>query len=343
MHTTPKRSSASFSERIYRLLLLAYPAEFRHIYQHEMVQTFRACQRSALHQHGKWGMASMWSFLLRDLATTVVIEHYKTFITQCKRFFSLDQKEYATMTTSFTFHVGQRTDIGRQRKNNEDSLTSVIPQDIETLAKRGALFVVSDGLGGHDNGELASNLAVRTVSESYYQDETTDVSQSLRHAIQQANAAVHRAGNGMGTTCVAAVLLGDTAYVANVGDSRAYLIRNGQFKQISQDHSIVADELRAGLITKEQARNHPQRNIITRCLGTEDTVEVDTFTEPVQAGDLLLLCTDGLNALVTDEELTHIVQTMQPTESASQLINRANEEGGPDNITAIVVQLAPAA
>lgn len=342
MVATPKRS-VSFSERLYRLLLLAYPAEFRRIYRQEMIQTFRECQREALHRQGARGMASLWSFLLRDLATTIVIEHYKTFITQWKRFFSLDEQEYATMTTPFTFHVGQRTDIGRQRKSNEDSLTSVIPQDPQVLAKRGALFVVSDGLGGHNNGEVASELAIRTVSESYYQDENTDVAQSLRDAIQKANVAIYQAGNDMGTTCVAIVLLGDTAYVANVGDSRAYLIRNGQFKQISRDHSIVADELRAGLITQEQARNHPQRNIITRCLGTKDSVEVDTFTEPVQEGDLLLLCTDGLNTLLTDEELARIVQASQPAESASQLIERANEEGGPDNITVIVVQLAPAA
>ncbi len=210
------------------------------------------------------------------------------------------------------------------------------------VAKRGALFVVSDGLGGHNNGEVASRLAVNTISEIYYQNEQNSIQDSLRLAIQQANTAIHKAGNGMGTTCVVAVLQGDTVYVANVGDSRAYLVRDGQFRQLSQDHSVVADELRAGLITKEQARHHPQLNVITRCLGTEDTVEVDTFAEPVQEGDLLLLCTDGLTNLVDDEELVKIVHDFQPAESVYQLINRANEEGGPDNITAIVVQVSPA-
>ena len=342
MATMPRRST-TLSERLYRLLLLAYPAEFRHMYYQEMVQTFRECRRTALRQHGAWGMASLWNFLLRDLATTVVIEHYKTFVTQWKRFFSLDEKEYATMATPFTFHVGQRTDIGRHRKNNEDGLTSIIPEDQKLLAKRGALFLVSDGLGGHNNGEVASQLAIRTISDSYYQDTNDDIAQSLREAIQKANTAIHQAGNGMGTTCVAVVLLGDTAYVANVGDSRAYLIRNGQLKQISRDHSVVAEELRAGLITQEQARNHPQRNMITRCLGTDEAVEVDTFSEPVQEGDLLLLCTDGLTALISDDEIQRIVAQSAPQQSVSHLIERANEEGGPDNITAIVVQVAPAA
>ena len=139
---------------------------------------------------------------------------------------------------------------------------------------------------------------------------------------------------------MAAVLQGDTAYIANVGDSRAYIVRNGSVKQISQDHSIVADEMRAGLITADQARNHPQRNIITRCLGTKTEVEVDIFSEKVQEGDLLVLCTDGLSAVVTDEELGAILRQFQPQESAYQLIERANEQGGPDNITAIVVQVS---
>jgi len=342
--TTIPNQSVSLSERLYQLLILFYPKEFRQMYRRDMLQTFRDCQRAARQQHGKQGVARLWSFLLRDLVTTIPGEHYKTFITQWKRLFSLEQKEYATMTTGFQFNltIGQHTDIGRQRKNNEDSLLAIVPEDPEVLAKKGALFVVSDGLGGHNNGEVASTLAIRTINASYYQDGQENIPDALRLAIQKANMAIHQAGNGMGTTCVVAVLQGDTVYIANVGDSRAYLVRDGQLRQLSQDHSIVADELRAGLITKEQARHHPQLNIITRCLGTEDNVEVDTFAEPVQEGDLLLLCTDGLTNLVDDEELVKIVHDFQPAESVYQLINRANEQGGPDNITAIVVQVSPA-
>ncbi len=346
MEAAPKpKHFVSLSERLYRLLLLSYPKKFRQIYGREMLLTFRDCRREALLQYGAQGIAHLWGFMLRDLAATVVIEHYKTFVTQWKRFLGLEEKEYATLFTPFKFslNVGQRTDIGRQRKSNEDNMTTIIPEDPEVLGKRGALFVVSDGLGGHDKGEVASELAVRSISEAYYQDVDDNVEQSLRQAIQRANTAIHQRGNGMGTTCVVAVLQGDTVFVANVGDSRAYLIRDGQLKQISRDHSIVAEELRAGLITKEQARHHPQINIITRCLGAKDDVEVDTFAEPVQEGDLLLLCTDGLTNQLTDEELTKIVHELQPTESVQQLIERANEQGGPDNITAIVVQVASVA
>ncbi len=343
MEVTPKpRRFVSLSERLYRLLLISYPKKFRQTYSREMLLAFRDCRREELREYGSQGIVHLWGFILRDLAITVVFEHYKTFITQLKRFFGLEEKEYSTLFTPFKFslNVGQRTDIGRQRKNNEDNMTTIIPEDPEVLGKRGALFVVSDGLGGHEKGEVASELAVRSISESYYQDENDDVEQSLRQAIQRANTAIHQLGKGMGTTCVVAVLQGDTAFIANVGDSRAYLVRDGQLTQISQDHSIVAEEVRAGLITKEQARHHPQNNIITRCLGEKDDVEVDTFAEPVQEGDLLLLCTDGLTNQLTDEELAKIVHEFQPTESVQQLIQRANEQGGPDNITAIVVQVA---
>ena len=345
MKAKPERA-VSLSERLYRLLILLYPKEFRQVYSRDMLLAFRDFQRESHQQRNEhWNDLRFWSFLLRDLSTTIPDEHYKTFITQWKRLFSLEQKEYATMATGFPFHltVGQHTDIGRQRKNNEDSLLAIVPEDSAVLAKKGALFVVSDGLGGHNNGEVASNLAVRTINEKYYEDTQESIPDALRFAIKQANAAIHQAGNGMGTTCVVAVLQGDTVYIANVGDSRAYLVRAGQLRQLSRDHSFVADELRAGLITKEQARHHPQLNVITRCLGTEDDVEVDTFAEPVQEGDHLLLCTDGLTNLVDEEELVKIVHDFQPAQSVAQLINRANEEGGPDNITAIVVQVSPAA
>ena len=344
MNATPEHS-ISLSECLYRLLILFYPKEFRQVYSKEMLQTFRDCQRANHQTYGIGNSAQLWGFLLRDLVISIPFEHYKTFITQWKRLFSLESKEYATMATGFPFHltVGQHTDIGRQRKNNEDSLLAIVPEDSEILAKKGALFVVSDGLGGHENGEIASTLAVRTINEKYYEDTQDSIPDALRLAIQQANAEIHQAGKEMGTTCVVAVLQGDTVHIANVGDSRAYLERAGQLRQLSRDHSIVADELRAGLITKEQARHHPQLNVITRCLGTDNTVEVDTFSESVQDGDRLLLCTDGLTNLVEEEELARIVQQFQPAESVNQLILRANEEGGPDNITAIVVQVSPAA
>ena len=145
--------------------------------------------------------------------------------------------------------------------------------------------------------------------------------------------------SGMGTTCVAAVLRGNMAYIANVGDSRAYIVRGGQVKQVSQDHSWVAEQVRAGLLTEDQARTHAQRNVITRCLGTQADVEIDVFPEPIEENDALVLCTDGLSGLVTDDEIRRIVNQSGPQESVYHLVERANENGGPDNITAIVVSV----
>src|SRR5216684_4674925 len=219
----------------------------------------------------------------------------------------------------------------------------VIPKDQQVMTKKGALFIVADGMGGHAAGEVASEIAVDTVSNVYYQDDSDDVAVSLLHAIRRANASIYQRAaenmlrTGMGTTCVAAVLRGNMAYIANVGDSRAYLLRGSQVKQVSQDHSWVAEQVRAGLLTEDQARTHAQRNVITRCLGTQAEVDIDVFQEELKEGDSLVLCSDGLSGLVSDEELLRIVDQFVPQESVYHLVERANENGGPDNITAIVV------
>src|SRR5256884_8152646 len=241
--------------------------------------------------------------------------------------------------------VAQLTDVGRKREHNEDNMAYVIPKDPQVMAKKGALFIVADGMGGHAAGEVASEIAVDTVSNVYYQDDSDDVAYSLLHAIKRANALIHQRAaenmlrSGMGTTCVAAVLRGNMAYIANVGDSRAYLVRDGQVKQVSQDHSWVAEQVRAGLLTEDQARTHAQRNVITRCLGTQADVEIDVFPEQLEDKDALVLCTDGLSGLVSDEDLQRIVNQFVPQESVYHLVERANENGGPDNITAIVVHV----
>jgi serine/threonine protein phosphatase PrpC len=241
--------------------------------------------------------------------------------------------------------VAQLTDVGRKREHNEDNMAFVIPKDSQVMANKGALFIVADGMGGHAAGEVASEIAVDTVSNMYYQEDSNDVAVSLLRAIRRANASIHQRAaenllrTGMGTTCVAAVLRGNMAYIANVGDSRAYLLRGNQVKQISQDHSWVAEQVRAGLLTEEQARTHTQRNVITRCLGTQTEVDVDVFHEELHEGDCLILCTDGLSGLVSDEELKRIVDQFVPQESVYHLVEKANENGGPDNITAIVVRV----
>jgi serine/threonine protein phosphatase PrpC len=239
----------------------------------------------------------------------------------------------------------QLTDVGRKREHNEDNMAYVIPKDPQVMAMKGALFIVADGMGGHAAGEVASEIAVDTVSNAYYMDDNEDVTTPLLQAIKRANLAIHQRAaenllrSGMGTTCVAAVLRGNMAYIANVGDSRAYLVRGGQVRQITQDHSWVAEQVRAGLLSEDQARTHAQRNVITRCLGTQPDVEVDVFLEPLQENDCLVLCTDGLSGLISDEEVMSIVDHSVPQESVYHLVERANENGGPDNITAIVVRV----
>src|ERR1700730_2729031 len=242
--------------------------------------------------------------------------------------------------------VAQLTDVGRKREHNEDNMAYVIPKDPQVMAMKGALFIVADGMGGHAAGEVASEIAVDTVSNAYYMDDNEDVTTPLLLAIKRANVAIHQRAaenllrSGMGTTCVAAVLRGNMAYIANVGDSRAYLVRHGQIKQVSQDHSWVAEQVRAGLLTEDQARTHAQRNVITRCLGTQSDVEIDVFPEAIEEKDALILCTDGLSAgQVSDDEIRKIVDQTAPQESVYHLVERANENGGPDNITAIVVSV----
>ena len=249
------------------------------------------------------------------------------------------------MSKQLRLDVAQLTDVGRKRPHNEDNMAYVIPKDEQVMARKGALFIVADGMGGHAAGEVASEIAVDTVTMTYYQDDSEEIALSLMNAIKRANTIIHQRAaenmlrSGMGTTCVSAVLRGHIAYVANVGDSRAYVIRHGQVRQVSQDHSWVEEQVRAGLLTRDQARSHAQRNVITRCLGTQVDVEVDVFTEELEDGDCLILCTDGLSGSVYEDDLRWIVEQYVPQESVYHLVERANENGGPDNITAIVVRV----
>jgi serine/threonine protein phosphatase PrpC len=241
--------------------------------------------------------------------------------------------------------VAQLTDVGRKRPHNEDNMAYVIPLDEKVMMKKGALFIVADGMGGHAAGEVASEIAVDTVSRVYYEDDNEDVAVSLVQAIKRANALIHQRAaenmtrSGMGTTCVASVLRGNMAYIANVGDSRAYMLHHNDVKQVSQDHSWVEEQVRAGLLTQEQARSHAQRNVITRSLGTQSDVEIDMFIEQLEEGDVLVLCSDGLSGQISDQDLHSIIGQFQPQESVYRLVERANENGGPDNITAIVMRV----
>ncbi len=286
--------------------------------------------------------------MLYDLIISAGVEHMRTFLQLLMYFLGLE-KEIPNLDHLLYIDAALHTDVGRRRPINEDSMTAVVPDDPRALAKKGALFVVADGLGGHTKGEVASKMTVDAVRNVYYQEEgSTDIASWLLHAVQRANEVIYHQGEvedrtsygAMGSTCTAAVLHDNTAYIANVGDSRAYLVRDGLLRQISQDHSWVAEQVRTGKLTSAQAQGHARGNIITRCLGTTSDVEVDIFIEPVQAGDALLLCSDGLTNFVRDEELVAFIERDEPRESAAHLIACANERGGSDNITAVIVRVS---
>ncbi len=236
------------------------------------------------------------------------------------------------------------TDVGRARPHNEDYVDYYIPPDPQQLASKGAIYLVADGMGGHQAGEVASQGAVELTIGQYYSDTGHDIGTSLVRAVRSANRQIYDQAEsdptkvGMGTTLVAAVVLGQKVFVGNVGDSRAYIINSTGIIQITEDHSWVEEQVRAGLLTPEQARRHPQRNLVTRALGSKPDVQVDLFEGEIKAGDTLLLCSDGLTGRMRDNEIASIVRGHQPEEAARRLVALANERGGNDNITVLIVQ-----
>jgi serine/threonine protein phosphatase PrpC len=226
-----------------------------------------------------------------------------------------------------------RTDTGRQRRENEDSAMAQAP-----------VFVVADGMGGARAGEVASQLAVETFEQGLGGSGSGE--ELLAERVREANRAIYDKAarepelQGMGTTLTAAYLDDSHLSIAHVGDSRAYLFRDGELKRLTQDHSLVDELVRRGKLTEEQAAEHPQRSIITRALGIEPDVEVDTWSYPVRAGDVLLLCSDGLTSMVPESRMAEILGSAPTLErAAGKLIADANDAGGRDNITVVLFRL----
>lgn len=224
---------------------------------------------------------------------------------------------------------GSRTDVGCVRDQNEDSLVVTPP-----------LFVVADGMGGHAAGEVASEIAVTTIEECAPKHADAE---ALGRAVEQANREIINAalaGNGregMGTTCTAAILERDRLVIAQVGDSRAYLLHKGELTQLTRDHSLMANMIEAGQITPEEARVHPNRSVITRALGNDPDTVPDLYEINVEDGDRLLLCSDGLTSMVDDDRIEEImVKVADPQRCAATLVNEAIAEGGLDNVTVVV-------
>jgi PPM family protein phosphatase len=230
------------------------------------------------------------------------------------------------------------THTGRVREHNEDSFA------ILDLADK-VLFVVADGMGGHDAGEVASRIATETVCKVVKENRSlsTDHLGLVERAVQEANIEVLHEGmrrkSDLGTTLSVALVVNNTAYVANVGDSRVYWIENGSISQITKDHSLVAKLVEAGKLTKEEARNHPKSNLLIRTIGNDETIKVDTFYFSLKKGGTLLLCTDGLWGEVPDDEIHRVCNLEEKsTVVGDWLVEMANENGGKDNITVLVVK-----
>ncbi|MCL6518376.1 MAG: Stp1/IreP family PP2C-type Ser/Thr phosphatase [Armatimonadetes bacterium] len=241
--------------------------------------------------------------------------------------------------------LGAKTDLGLVRENNEDKFEFFEPEEPELLAAKGLFYAVADGMGGHASGQIASELALKMIIRNYYTDFSEDIEQSLEAAFKAANAYIYDVGqsiperSGMGTTCTAAVICEDKLHIAHVGDSRAYMIRSGKIRQLTQDHSWVAEQVQRGAMTEEEAMMSPFRNVITRSLGVTPDVEVDFYQEELKRGDVILMCSDGLSGYVSDAEILEIVSEASPALAALKLIDRANGHGGGDNITALIVSI----
>lgn len=244
------------------------------------------------------------------------------------------------------------TDRGRQREGNEDAVyphssadTFPFQPDLARVSHMGQILVVADGVGGGSAGSEASRWVRRVVVERYY-DSPLDGNpgQNLQQAVAQANAALYHylqstGARGAGSTIVAAVILGDILYVAHVGDSRAYLFRNGQRDRITTDHTLAQFKYNAGQISLQQLETDPDRNVLTRSMGSAPKVEVDLNYRRLQPGDVVLLCSDGLTDVVGEAEIAQMVQKYPPRRAAQELVKLANKRGGPDNISVVVARV----
>lgn len=239
-----------------------------------------------------------------------------------------------------------KTDPGCCRETNEDSVIYVVPSNQKLLDSKGLLAVVADGMGGHQAGEIASHTATEIIRRVYYESDK-EPQLALTEAFQQANSEIYTAAsqktnlNGMGTTCTALVFHNQEALIAHVGDSRLYLIRSNQIYLMTEDHSEVRELVRRGIIRQQQAKNHPDKNVILRALGTKPTVEISFWSNPfpICLGDKFLICSDGLYELVSDEEIKQDVISLDIQTACSNLVEKAKQRGGYDNITVAIFSI----
>lgn len=250
----------------------------------------------------------------------------------------------------FALEASCRSDRGRIRPLNEDSVCVVVPEDPRILHAKGVLMVVADGMGGHQGGDVASSMAVERVRTDYYRGASSP-GQALAAAFNMANQDVFDQARcypklaGMGTTCTAAAVVNGLAWLAHVGDSRMYLVREGRAYRMTQDHSATMELVKRGLLTLAEADHHEERNVILRALGTHERLEVATWKDPfpLHAGDRLVLCSDGLYQAIPDDEFGEIC-TRQATsaQACDALLRAALDRDGSDNITVAALYVSPA-
>ncbi len=248
------------------------------------------------------------------------------------------------MIENFHIIIGALSDVGCEREHNEDYLGHFI----KNAGKKDSsiIAIVADGMGGAAAGEIASKIAVNTILNIYTNHPSENILEILEEALlgtkeEMLTTAQNEAHlRGMGTTIVAIVLKNETAYYAHIGDSRIYYISSNETKQLTQDHSMVQELLRKGIITYEEAKHHPNANIITRVLGTHKKVEPEfAIYEPLKAGDMFVLCSDGLSNLIDEEEIAISVRKNEPNEACKELVELAKKRGGNDNITIIILKV----
>jgi protein phosphatase len=247
------------------------------------------------------------------------------------------------------FRYAGLTNTGMVRDHNEDAYKLPLDADLPTLTSKGHLYVLADGMGGHQKGEVASAVTIETINSEYYarvtplsgDDPGEVIIKALRGAIDQANNQVLNATEGGGTTVVAAVLHGDTLVAMNVGDSRAYLLRANKLRLISKDHSLVQRLVEMGKISEGEALTHPRRNVLYQALGQGSDIDIHIISEKLQVDDIVILCSDGLWSEVSELEIKDVLnEAASPLIAVKRLIDLANASGGPDNITAIIIQIS---
>jgi len=244
------------------------------------------------------------------------------------------------LATNFQYTCAGRTDVGIVRSGNEDNYLMIVEDGV---------FIVADGMGGHAAGEVASEMAVRIIARELGDltgQTEAEVAERIRRSIVEANSAIFKRTlseqdkRGMGTTATAMILVDGSYLIGQVGDSRAYVLRDDQLTQLTKDHSYVQEQVDAGYLSPEEARTHPYSNVITRCVGANVDVAPDVYVGSLRTGDVYLIASDGLTGMIEDEDLHRMMaQGQTPQELADQLVDEANRRGGLDNVTVVVVRI----